>query len=56
MPVGAFVVKTFVLPTLALQVQFGAYYAYYKVVRPDGAAQWLFRTQITVVLKQGNKP
>jgi hypothetical protein len=35
-PVGAFLVKTFVLPSLALQVQFGGYY---NVVRPDGAPQ-----------------
>jgi hypothetical protein len=44
-PVGLSLVKTFVLPTLALQVQFAGYI---NVVRPDGAPQWLFRTQFTI--------
>jgi len=38
---------------MALQVQFGGYY---NVVRPDGAPQWVFRTQITMVLPEAKKP
>ena len=52
-PVGAFVVKTFLLSSMALQVQFGGYY---NVVRPEGAPQWVFRTQITMVLPEAKKP
>jgi len=52
-PVGALVVKTFVLSSLALQLQFAGYY---NVVRPDGVPQWVFRTQFTLVLPEGKKP
>jgi hypothetical protein len=52
-PFGALVVKTFVLSSLALQLQFAGYY---NVVRPDGAPQWVFRTQFTLVLPEETKP
>ena len=52
-PIGALVVKTFVLSSLALQLQFAGYY---NVVRPDGAPQWVFRTQVTLVLPEAKKP
>ena len=52
-PFGLSLVKTFLLPTLALQVQFAGYV---NAVRPDNAPQWLFRTQISIVLPAAKKP
>jgi hypothetical protein len=51
-PFGLLMVKTFLLSTMALQVQFAGYY---NAVRPDSAPRWLFRTQFSIVLPQGKK-
>jgi len=44
--------KTFVLPTLALQIYFAGDV---NVVRPDDAPHWFFRTQISIVLPQAKR-
>lgn len=51
-PFGLSLVKTFLLSSMALQVQFASYV---NAVRPDGAPQWLFRTQSTIVLPEKKK-